>query len=189
VALLAQTVNAAGQVDLRPVQDGETLFDGGGNPAAGDKIKLSFQTNCNCYLYIIGIDATGWVTQIHPEALQASAPLMANQSYLIPNGTEWWGLDAYKGVEQFYFVLSRTQRTDLEQALRSMPTDRPPPASNFQAISQPALLATRGLVKVQAAAPAQVPTAYGQTQNMVAESFASQLHTGDLVITRWFQHQ
>ncbi|MEZ5559560.1 MAG: hypothetical protein R3E86_13580 [Pseudomonadales bacterium] len=138
---------------------------------------------------MIGIDATGWVTQIHPEAGQMSTPLVANQPYLVPGGTEWWGLDSYKGVEHIYFVLSRTQRTDIEQALRTLPVERPAPAGSYQPVTQPALLATRGLVKVQAAAPTSVQTNGGATQTVTPDTFSSQLQTGDLVVTRWFQHQ
>lgn len=188
VSLLAQSLQPDGTTTLRPIQDGEILRDGGNNPAAGDKIKLHFRANCDCYLYIINIDATGWVTQILPEAGQRAMPVAAGQAQIIPSGDEWWALDAYKGVEQIYFILSRTQRFDLEAALSRMPVTRTdPPSTGYQPVTAPAYLATRGMVKVHSSAPASVPTQQG-VQTVVSDTFVSDLMTGDLVLTRWFQH-
>lgn len=186
--LLAQSFSPDGRVVLRPVSDGDVLTDGRGNSATGDKFKLRFQANCDCYLYIIGVDATGWVTQIMPEAGKASFPIAANQSHLIPQGSEWWGLDEYRGVEHIYFILSQTRRTDLEQALAPLPVDRPPPGAGYSAVQEPTLFATRGLVKVQSQAPdgSASPTSLNQAPS---SSFSTEMLTGDLIITRWFQHQ
>ena len=189
VAILAQTITSSGNVALRPVQDGEVLRDGGSNPAAGDKIKLEVEANCTCFLYVIGIDATGWVTQIRPEPREAITPLTADRAYLLPDGNEWWGLDNYKGVEHLYFVLSRGRRPDLEAALLQLPTERPNPPATYQPVSDPALVATRGLVKVKSEAPVRIPGSQGMAQTVSADAFSSELAGADLVITRWFRHE
>jgi len=128
------------------------------------------------------------VTQILPEAGQSARPVSAGQAQLIPQGDEWWALDAYKGVEQIYFILSRTQRHDLEGALSRMPAYRTdPPTTGYQPVTAPAYLATRGMVKVHSASPVAVPTQQG-VHTLVSDTFVNDLMTGDLVVTRWFQH-
>jgi hypothetical protein len=189
VALLAQTVVQSGESLLRPIQDGEVLYSAVEDPVRGDKIKLHFKPNCDCFLYIIGIDSTGWVTPMLPEPLQATIQLSANRSYLLPEGNEWWGLDEYQGVEHIYFVMTREQNLELEQALEALPQARPAPPPDYQPVVQPAMLSTRGMVKVQSDAPTAIPTQYGGNQMATAETFSADILTGDLVVTRWFQHQ
>lgn len=187
-ALLAQSRNPDGSIGLREVDDGDVLHDGGNDPAAGDKIKLSFRASCDYYLYVIGIDATGWVTKIYPAPGDPVVPLAAERDYLLPAGDIWWGLDQYRGVEQIYFLLSSARRTDIEQALARLPDERPSVPSSYRSIREPTVVPVRGLVKVQSPAPTTVPTAQGVAQVSPA-SFVASLGTADLVITRWFDHQ
>lgn len=185
VAILARTVTASGETTLRPIDDGAVL-----SRSRDDMIKLHFRANCNCYLYIVDIDSTGWVTQILPEAGQPAVRLAADVAYLMPEGIEWWGLDPYPGVEQLYFVLSRTRRYDLEAALSTFPTVRPKGGDAVHATSStPALVASRGLEKRRAEAPVLVPTLQGVPAKLSADAFRQQLGNADLVLTRYFQHQ
>lgn len=188
VTLLAESRSPDGRTTLRPVQDGESLRDGGTNPSAGDKIKLQFRASCACYLYIVGIDATGWVTQIHPERGVPQSPLVSGHTYLIPGGNEWWGLDSYKGVEQIYFVLSKTPLPQLEQALAAMPATRTDPTGTYTPVAQPAYFATRGMVKVHAAAPTDLPSLQTASTPITPDTFFAMGGAGQLVVTRWFQH-
>jgi hypothetical protein len=188
VALLAQTRTSSGGIGLTQVEDGATLYDGGTDPASGDKIKLSFRASCDCHLYVIGIDATGWVTRIYPAPDDPVLPLAAEKDYLLPAGDTWWGLDEYKGVEQIYFVLSKQRRTDLEQVLSQLPDQRPTVASGYRGIREPAVVPVRGLVQVHSPAPTTVPTSYG-AQQVTPTSFVSSLDGADLVVTRWFDHR
>lgn len=190
VALLAQQRGPEGQVQLRPVADGDTLHDGRGDPARGDKLKLFFSANCACYVYVIGIDATGYVAQIFPEGdIRAPSRVMPGGRYLLPEGTSWWGLDDYRGVEQIYFIASRERRRDIEDMVAQLAGQRPSVPADFRPVREPAIVAmTRGLVQVQSAAPTAVQTEYGASQQFSPTSFQSTVQDADLVITRWFRH-
>ncbi len=189
VAVLAQQLTADGQVRLRPVEDGETLYDGRGNPARGDKIKILFAANCDCYVYVIGIDATGYVARIFPDGNPGTALVQPGAQYLVPGGTTWWGLDDHRGVEQIYFVASHRRRPDIEDLLAQLAGQRPALPAEFRAVREPAIVPTRGLVQVQAAAPTVVPSEFGPAQPVSPTSFRSTVADADLVITRWFRHE
>jgi Domain of unknown function (DUF4384) len=190
VALLAQQRTSNGQVRMRPVQDGDVLYDGRGDPARGDKIKIFFAANCACYVYVIGIDATGYVASIFPEGGgHATSRVQPGERYLVPDGTTWWGLDDYRGVEQIYFIVSRERRLDIENQVANLAGQRPPIPANYRPVQEPAIVpTTRGLVQVQSAAPAAVPTEYGSEQ-ISPTSFQSTVADADLVVTRWFRHE
>ncbi|HLT91832.1 MAG TPA: DUF4384 domain-containing protein [Woeseiaceae bacterium] len=190
VALLAQQRTPDGQVTLRPVRDGETLYDGRGDPARGDKIKIFFSASCACHVYVIGIDATGYVAQIFPESPGASSLVTPGAKYLVPGGTGWWGLDEYRGVEQVYFIASRVRRPDIENLVAQLAGQRPSLPASYRAVREPAIVPVqRGLVQVQSAAPTVVPTEYGAGQPVSPTLFQSTVADADLVITRWFHHQ
>lgn len=188
VALLAQVRGAGGAIGLKEVADGDVLHDGGADPAAGDKIKISFRAGCACYLYVLGVDATGWVTKIHPAAGEAVGPLTAERDYLLPAGDTWWALDQYQGVEQIYFLLSARRRPDIEAALAALPDVRPGVPAGYRAVREPAVVPVRGLVQVQSPAPTTVPVA-GTAARVTPASFAAALDSTDLVVTRWFDHR
>src|SRR5207247_5073257 len=154
-AILAQRASdrAARRSDPVPIQDGETLRDGGSDPRKGDVVKFSFRVNCDCYVYVIGADATGYVARVFPDpASRQSNPVRANQQYVVPEGTAWYGLDQYKGVEQVFFIASRGPRQDIENPLNQLArTARSTLSKNFRAVREAAMpvQVMRGLVKVQ----------------------------------------
>jgi hypothetical protein len=191
VALLAQQPMPDGQVRLRPISDGEVLRDGRGDPARGDKIKLFFSANCACYVYVIGIDATGYVAQIFPEGdIRRSSRVAPGARYLLPEGSTWWGLDDHRGVEQIYFIASHQRRPDIEDLVAQLAGQRPRLPADYRRVSEPAVVAmTRGLVQVQSAAPTSIATEYGTTQQFTPTSFQATVQDADLVITRWFRHE
>lgn len=190
VALLAQQQAPDGQVRLRPVQDGEVLHDGRGDPARGDKIKLFFNANCACHVYVIGIDATGYVAQIFPERGAAQGPVQPGAQYLVPGGTTWWGLDDYRGIEQVYFIASHERRHDIERLVAQLAGQRPSVPATYRPVREPAVVPMqRGLVQVQSAAPTSVPTQAGVPQQISPTLFQSTVADADLVITRWFRHE
>ena len=141
------------------------MRDGRGDPRLGDQFKIAFRANCDCYIYIIEVDATGYIEPVFPlPEDQYSNPVMQGQLYQIPNSTEykWYGLDEYRGVETFYFVASHHRRLDVEQNLRVLlgHKERSISATNYHPVSQPAIVAsarvnsnlpdvcTRGIVRV-----------------------------------------
>jgi hypothetical protein len=193
--ILAQRASdrSARRTDPAPIQDGDTLRDGGSDPRKGDVTKFSFRVNCDCYVYVIGADATGYIARIFPDAASGqSNPVRANQQYVVPEGTTWYGLDQYKGVEQVFFIASRTRRQDIEGPLADLAqTARSAPPRNFRPVREPAATAAamRGLVKVQMGTPSAVQAESGQRYSFTPQAFASQGGADDVVVTRWFNHQ
>jgi hypothetical protein len=194
-AILAQRASdrAARRTDPTPIQDGETLRDGGKDPRKGDVTKFSFRVNCDCYVYVIGADATGYIARIFPDPASGQTnPVRANQQYVVPKGTAWYGLDQYKGVEQVFFVASRAARQDIEGPLTQLAqTARPAPPQNFRAVREVAMpsAVTRGLVKVQMGTPSAVQGESGQRYSFTPQAFASPSGADDVVVTRWFNHE
>ena len=189
--ILAQRANdrAARRSDPVPIQDGDTLRDGGNDPRKGDVTKFSFRANCDCYVYVIGADATGYIARIFPDSASGpSNPVRANQQYVVPEGTTWYGLDQYKGVEQVFFIASRSRRQDIEGPLNDLAqTARSAPPRNFRPVRE--AVATRGLVKVQMGTPSTVQGESGQRYSFTPQAFAAQGGADDVVVTRWFNHQ
>jgi hypothetical protein len=191
VALLAQRPRSDGTYGLELIQDGAVLRDGRGNPAAGDKLKVMFSVNCDCYVYIIGIDATGYSAQIFPDASSGSNnPVQAGRQYLLPEGGDWWGLDEYRGTESIYFVTSYRQRTDIENIIANLANQPRNLSGGYQPVTQAAMVPIpRGLIKVQDGAPTLVPTGYGTPYQITPQKFIATAAGADLIITRWFNHQ
>ena len=150
-----------------------------------------FSVNCTCYVYVIGIDATGFAAQIFPDpAANAVNPTQPGQQYMLPEAGSWWGLDEYRGTEQIYFVASFRQRTDIENAIAALAQQPRDPVSNYQPVMQAAIIPVpRGLVKIQNAQPTLVPTSYGKPYEVTPTMFLSTAAGADLVITRWFRHE
>jgi len=192
-AILAQRASdrAARRTDPVPIQDGDTLRDGGSDPRKGDVMKFSFRVNCDCYVYVIGADATGYIAKIFPDpASGLTNPVRAGQQYVVPGGTAWYGLDQYKGVEQVFFLASRAPRQDIEGTLAQLaqtPRTAPPP-QNYRGVREPVVSdATRGLVKVQMGTPSTVQGESGQKYTFTPQAFVAQ--GDDVVVTKWFNHQ
>ena len=181
----------AGSTNLVAIEDGEILRDGGSNPASGDLLKVHFSANCACYVYVIGVDATGYVAQIYPDAEEGHAnPVAPDQSFMVPQGPlDWWAMDAFKGVEQVFFVASFTPRDDIEQVLERMANiPRSAQPQDYQPVRKPVTIpVTRGLVKVKTQ-PVLVQVASG-TQSITPTLFSTEETGGELVVTRWFMHE
>ncbi|MEO0365166.1 MAG: DUF4384 domain-containing protein [Pseudomonadota bacterium] len=180
----------AGTNRLEAIDDGAVLRDGGSDPASGDLLKVKFNVNCACYVYVIGVDATGYVAQIYPDAeTDGTNPVTPGIDYIVPAGYEdWWAMDAYKGVEQVFFVASYVPRNDIEQVLSRMANQPRNVTAQYQPVNEAAFAAsTRGLVRVKKAA-ASVNTAVG-VQPLQSTQFSAEQLTGDVVVTRWFHHE
>ena len=191
VAILAQRARSAQRTEPVPIRDGEVLRDGGSDPRRGDVVKFSFRANCDCYVYIIGVDATGYVVRVFPEK-EGGKPVRANQQYVVPQGTTWYGLDEYKGTEQVFFLASRKPRRDIETTLGQLAkTDRNSLAKNVRPVREAALPdpATRGLVKVQMGTKSTVSSETGQPYSFTPQAFAAPAGSDDVVVTRWFRHE
>lgn len=181
VAVLVQRAGTAG---VEAIQDGATLHDGGRDPTQGDRLKVHFATSETAFVYVIGIDATGYVVSIFPDPEEAYRnPVSANTSYELPGGNDWWGLDDQKGVEHIYFVASASSRPDIEQALRVLAGRSRSRLVQSAPVSVPAIVPTRGLVKLSSS---QLQGAAGPFN---ADKFTSSLEGAGVVVSRWFYHK
>lgn len=188
----ALLVQRAGSEVLEQIDDGAVLRDGRGDVTRSDRIKVHFQSNCACYVYVIGIDATGKVARIFPDAEDGRTnPVVPGENYLLPGGSQWWALDDYRGIEQIYFVAAREPRPQIEQALRALAeTGSGDVSRNYRAVAEPAIPPpTRGLVKIDVARPVPMPVA-GVTDSAVRPTVFTGAESGvDVVVTRWFRHE
>lgn len=193
-ALLVQRASdrSAYRLDPVPIQDGDTLRDGGADPRRGDAIKFSFRVNCDCYVYIIGVDATGYVARVFPDPTLGQAnPVRAQQQYVVPEGSVWYGLDQVKGVEQVFFFASRVPRQDIDRTLTQLAQTPRTRSVNYRSLKKAAIpdRATRGLVKVQMGTPSAVQGQSGQQYSFTPQAFGTQAGADDIVVTRWFNHE
>ena len=190
VAVLAQRSSTGANSPPAPINDGDTLYSIPGNPEAGDKIKLSFKANTECYIYIVGIDATGYVASIFPDPSgNLTNPVTQNRTYLVPGGTEWYGLDDYKGIEEIYFIASYNRRLDLERIIKKLSEQERTVPANHKNVQVAAVIPqTRGLVKIKTGASTTVQSSFGQTHSFKPTTFIANSKNTDLMITRWFNH-
>ena len=174
-----------------PIEDGEILYSDPSNPLLGDKIKISLASRCDCYVYIIGIDSTGFVVPIYPDYLSIhSAKMQADSSFVVPAGTEWYGLDSFEGYEEIYFIVSKTQRYQLEKISRKFAGQTRTKNKKFTTYQTAAILPrTRGLVKINTQHLQTAKTPSGKEFRFTPNTFLSTIEGQDLILTRWFYHQ
>jgi len=190
IAVLAQRSAADANTPPIPINDGDTLYSIPGDPLAGDKIKISFKANADCYVYVVGIDATGYVASIFPDASSNLInPVSPDRNYLVPGEAEWYGLDDYKGIEEIYFIASYNRRLDLERIIKMLSEQERTVPTNYQNVQVAAVIPqTRGLVKVKTGSPAKVKSSFGSEHSYKPTTFIANSQNADLTITRWFNH-
>ncbi|MFT7224344.1 MAG: hypothetical protein ACI82Z_001901 [Cellvibrionaceae bacterium] len=172
-----------------PIKDGAVLYDGRKNLLDSDRMKITFGSNQRCYVYVVAIDATGWVTPVFPSSESTfQNPISAGQSIQIPEGTRWYALDEYRGVETFYFLASRVRRPDIENLLNKFSLQVRSPIRQYQPVESPTI-ASRGIVAIEAGSPTRVQNQVGQTHDVIPTSFLAKIDSVDLVVTRWFYHK
>ena len=85
------------------LENGDVIQDDNGDPNAGDQMQVFFRPNVEAWVYVVAVDATGWVQPMFPSAFpDAQNPLPAGSTTLIPGEGAWFGLDQYKGTEHIY---------------------------------------------------------------------------------------
>ena len=191
VAVLVQRASDGRLSDPVPIDDGATLYSDPNDPAAGDKLKISFRANCDCFVYVIAVDGTGFLVPVFPdfESLDPN-PVQAHRLQIVPKADEWYGLDAYTGIEEIYFVASFTRRTELERSIKRLAGQKRQPRTDYRPVRQAAIIPpTRGLVKVKTGQPASVQAQSGEAHDYTPTSFLATVKGADLVITRWFHHK
>jgi hypothetical protein len=189
VVMLKKTVRNGASVML-PIKDGDVLKDGRGNVQAGDKFRIMFRPHTDGYVYVVAIDGSGWAQGIFPPATSPLAnPVKAGEEYTLPEGTNWFSLDQFKGIETIFFVASQEKRTDLEEILQSIGGHERPANATPQQVTKVAMVpfgvggsrpSTQGF---------NLPAGSGQDQSIMPTSYFSKTAGQDLRLTRWFQHQ
>ena len=65
------------------IHDGDILKDGGDNPQSGDKFKIIFRTNCDCFVYVASADGSGWAQPLFPLGSAKGIPVKKDQEYVL----------------------------------------------------------------------------------------------------------
>jgi hypothetical protein len=184
VALVRQINTATGkQVEL--MKDGEML-KGGPN---GDRFKLVVRTNCECFVYIILIDGSGWAQPVFPVPNGSVAnPMKPEVEQALPEGQYWFTPDEYKGVETFFLVASPARRTDLEESLAQLVGQQRPAKQVTARVEEPAVI-PNGFGKAETGKNTIVRDETQQETQVTALSYVAVKPGEDVRITRWFNHQ
>ena len=173
-----------------PIQDGDILKDGRGNPHAGDKFRIMFRANSNSYIYVIAIDGSGWAQGVFPPpSAPLENPVTKDQPYVLPGGSNWFSLDQIRGVETIFVVASQTPRRDIEDVLKGITGRERPATATLQQVTKAAII-PHGF---GGARPSQTPFGLnlgsGGEQQVLPTSFFARTAGEDLRVTRWFRHQ
>ncbi len=174
----------------RTIQDGDVLFDGQGNPQAGDKFRVMFRANTDCYVYVIAVDGSAWAQGIFPSASSPFAnPVTAGQQYLLPEDNNWFSLDQFKGIETIFVVASHERRPDIEQILATISGRERNPADKPLGVQEPAIIPNGFSGAHPAKSPFALNTSQRSQQQLLPTTYFVKTAGEDLRITRWFRHQ
>jgi hypothetical protein len=191
VALLRKSGPAA--EDVAPLVDGDVLHKGDG-AGGGDRFRLYFRPNVESYIYVVVVDATGWVQPIFPASFEGTAARVAGgNTTLLPDDSHWFGLDQNAGVYHLYFLASRHPREDLETQLREFAAkERVAPAPTQTRSVEEAVVveggwvAERGDTVTQRGVPSEVRTRSGGYE-VTPDTYSFGVADADFVLTRHFR--
>jgi hypothetical protein len=188
VAMIRQKQTANGK-EVVLMNDGEVLKDGGANKEAGDKFKVVVRTNCDCYLYIVAIDGSGWAQPVFPVKEKHTVnPVKKDAEYAFPEGPYWFSLDQVKGIETFYVVASANRRADLEDSLTNIAAEQRPAATIVAKVEEPPVI-PRGVGSVKTRGIITVKDETGTAVQVTPLSYAASRPSQDVTVTRWFKHE
>ena len=188
--LLVRKAMRNGAPIVVPIQDGDILKDGRGNPHAGDKFRIMFRANSDSYIYVIAIDGSGWAQGVFPPpSAPLGNPVTKDQPYVLPGGSNWYSLDQFRGVETIFVVASHTPRRDIEDVLKGITGRERPATATPRQVTQAAII-PHGF---GGARPSQTPIGLNLgnagVQQVLPTSFFARTAGEDLRVTRWFRHQ
>ena len=188
--LLVKKQMVNGVQSYLPINDGDTLFDGRGNPQAGEKFRVMFRANTDCYVYVIAVDGSAWAQGIFPTASTPFAnPVKAGQQHVLPEGTNWFSLDQFKGIETIFVVASHARRPDIEQILTTITGRERHPSEKPKAVSEPAIIPNGYSGARAGSSPFAFQASQNQQQELLPTTYFVKTAGEDLRITRWFRHQ
>jgi hypothetical protein len=182
VALVRQTP------DRRVVlmNDGESLRGDPANPERGDKFKLVVRTNCDCYVYIVTVDGSGWAQGIFPG--RYANPLRADQEYAFPEGPNWYALDQVPGIETFYVVVWPQPRPDLEESISKVAGNERPRGRGAERVSSAPVI-PGGFARTAAGHGTTVRSETGQPAQVTPLTYVAKAPGEGVTVTRWFRHE
>ncbi|MEO8324556.1 MAG: DUF4384 domain-containing protein [Nitrospirota bacterium] len=189
VALVKKTfVNEA--ETLLPIQDGDVLKDGRGNAKVGEKFRIMFRANTDCYVYVIAIDGSAWAQGVFPPLTSPFAnPIKQGQQYVIPDNNNWFSLDQFKGIETVFFVASPDKRKDIEDILASIGGRERHPATAPQQVTEAPIIPAGFSGRQQSTTPFTLGQSRSSNQNLMPTTYFSQKAGEALRVTRWFRHE
>ncbi len=189
VALVKKTfVNGA--ETLTPIQDGDILKDGRGNAKAGEKFRMMFRANTDCYVYVIAIDGSAWAQGVFPSlTLPFANPIKQGQQYVIPDNNNWFSLDQFKGIETVFFVASPDKRQDIEEILASIGGRERHPATAPQQVTEAPIIPAGFHGRQQSTTPFTLGQSSASDQDLMPTTYFTQKAGEALRVTRWFRHE
>jgi tetratricopeptide (TPR) repeat protein len=97
-----------------PVKNGAQL-------SSGDCFKINFETNEDCFVYVLLYGSAGIAQCLFPhEQIQIANRVEGNKLYALPDGDNWYYLDNERGIETVYLVGSYEPMQDIGGLLRRM---------------------------------------------------------------------
>jgi len=193
VALVKKTTRNGAEI-MVSIKDGDILKDGRGDAQAGDKFRIMFRANTDCYVYIIAIDGSAWAQGVFPSLTSPFAnPVKKGQQYIIPENNNWLSLDQFKGIETIFFVASPEKRQDIEDILATIAGKERHPKETPQQVTQAPIIPTGFHRSQMSTTPfiigQQSPSPQGQDQGLIPTTYFTQKAGEALRVTRWFRHE
>ena len=189
VLLVRKTIRN-GAVTLLPIHDGDIMRDGRGNPQAGDKFRIMFRANIDCYVYVIAIDGSAWAQGVFPPPGNPFAnPVSEGKQYVIPEGDNWFSLDQFKGIETIFFVASQQKRDDIETIMTRIAGHERNPSDTPHEVTEAPIIPQGFARSHRSPSPFAVQTGFQQGHQLLPTTFLANTAGEALRVTRWFRHQ
>ena len=173
-----------------PIADGDVLVR-----ADRDRFQIFVAPVEEAYVYIYAVDSTAWIQRLHPDPERGHAnPVQPGADVVLPRPGYFFALDEYEGIQEIWFLASRTPRPDIEQTLAAFPLGRERPASvsprgpGFDRITQPSVL-SRGLLEVGPGPPTPVQGGSGADHELTPTRLLARPAAEEIAFSRWFRHE
>jgi hypothetical protein len=189
VALVKKTLVNGAEI-LLPIKDGDALKDGRGNVKAGNKFRIMFRANTDCYVYVIAIDGSAWAQGVFPSLTSPFAnPVKQGKQYVIPENNNWFSLDQFRGIETVFFVASPEKRQDIEDILASIAGRERHPKAKPQQVTEAPIIPAGFYRSQQSATPFTISQDGSSDQGLMPTTYFTQKAGEALRVTRWFRHE
>lgn len=195
VAVLKRAIEG-GDVGAEAIADGDVLYDGWGEDPHADRLKVYFSPSEDAYVYVIAIDAIGRVQPLFPRQYpDTTNPVPAGAQIVLPEASDWYGLDKYTGIQHVFFYASRApQRSLVAQMARFATRPLPEPSGEkVHAVTEPTVverdvIQARGLTNVRPMEVVEIP-GEGDATEAVEAMRVGGLEAGDVIVSRYFEHR